>query len=330
MINVTTTTEAWPYVRPFHITGRIWTEVDVVIVEARLGDVRGFGEAAGVYYHAEDSASMARDLAQVATLPETSSRASLLDLLPAGGARNALDCALWDLESQRANLPVWRLAGLERVRPLVTTFTLGADDPEIVAEGARAATGAVSLKLKLKGDGQDAERVSLVRRARPDVWIGVDANQGFTQASLEALMPTLVGADVKVIEQPFPVGNEDWLDGLGSPIVIAADESCCDIDDLEPLVGRADMINIKLDKCGGLTRALALAAEARRLRFQLMVGNMGGTSLAMAPAFVLAQVCDFADLDGPTVLREDRVPSIFYSEGRIHCPAEVWGVGSTR
>lgn len=325
MISVTTAIEAWPYARPFHITGHTWTAAEVVIATASRDGLSGRGEAAGVYYHHEAPQGLAEQIAALGTLSAASPRAVLLDLLPPGGARNALDCALWDLEAKLAGRPVWRLAGLDGVRPLVTTFTLGADAPEAVAEGAKAATRASALKLKLVGDGLDGERVRLARRARPDAWIGVDANQGFTQDSLETLMPVLADAKVELIEQPFPVGREAWLDGLDAPIPIAADESVCDIADLEAVVGRAQMINIKLDKCGGLTRALALAAVARRMGFKLMVGNMGGTSLAMAPAFVLAQVCDLADLDGPTVLREDRAAAVAYAGGRIDCPAEVWG-----
>lgn len=325
MISVTTSIEAWPFERPFHITGRTWTTVDVLIAEARQDGACGRGEAAGVYYHDENPQQLAAQLQGFETLAPASARAALLDRLPPGGARNALDCALWDLEAKLADLPVWRLAGLDGVRPLVTTFTLGAEAPEVVAANAYATTRATALKLKLVGDGQDGERVRQVRAARPDAWIGVDANQGFTQDSLSGLMPILADARVQLIEQPFPVGREAWLDGLNSPIPIAADESACDIPDLEPLVGRVQMINIKLDKCGGLTRALALAATARRLGFQLMVGNMGGTSLAMGPAFVLAQVCDLADLDGPTVLKQDRTPAVSYAEGRIVCSDAVWG-----
>ena len=327
MITLTTSVEMWPYARPFHITGKTWTGVDVVLAEARRDGCAGRGEAAGIYFKDEHVDGLRAQIDALDPLPTASPRIALLDRLPAGGARNAVDCALWELEARLAGTPVWRLAGLDAVRPLITTFTLGAEAPAAVAANARSATRAASLKLKLTGDGQDGERVRQVRAARPDAWIAVDANQGFTRDGLDGLMSVLVDADVQLIEQPFPVGREDWLDGLNSPIPVAADESVCDVADLDRIVGRVDYLNIKLDKCGGLTRGLALAAQARRFGLKLMVGNMGGTSLAMAPAFVLAQFCDFADLDGPTVLVEDRRPSAQYSEGTLYCPDEVWGGG---
>jgi L-alanine-DL-glutamate epimerase-like enolase superfamily enzyme len=164
-----------------------------------------------------------------------------------------------------------------------------------------------------------------VRRARPDVWLGVDANQGFTRASLEALIPTLVEAGVQLVEQPFPVGSDAELDGIDVPIALAADESVRDLEDVSRVASWYDVINIKLDKCGGLTRALEIEAEARRLGLQVMVGCMGGTSLAMAPAYVLGLRCDLVDLDAPLLLADDRVPGVEYREGHITVPAGVWG-----
>jgi L-alanine-DL-glutamate epimerase-like enolase superfamily enzyme len=252
-------------------------------------------------------------------------RQTLQKLLPAGGARNALDCALWDLEAKRSGKPVWQLAGLDAPRPLRTTYTLGAEEPEAMAEGAKAYAAARAIKLKLTDDGRSAERVLAVREARPDVWLMVDANQGFTRESFARLLPTLAEARVDVVEQPFPVGNEAWLDGLDRPIRIAADESVQDRSDLEKMVGRVDVINIKLDKCGGLTEALLIAREARKLGFDLMVGNMGGSSLAMAPAFVVGQLCDVVDLDGPISLIDDYTPSVTYDDGSVWCSEAVWG-----
>jgi len=252
-------------------------------------------------------------------------RQQLLQLLPAGGARNAIDCALWDLEAKRASRPVWMLAGLDAPRPLLTTFTVGAAEPATMAEAARSFPAAHALKLKLTDDGLNADRVRAVRAACPDAWIMVDANQGFTRESFAHLLPALVDAGIAVVEQPFPIGSEAWLDGLDSPIMIAADESVQDHHDLPSLVGRAGMINIKLDKCGGLTEALAMAEQARGLGFELMVGNMSGSSLAMAPAFVLGQLCKVVDLDGPVFLRGDPQPSATYEDGRIWCDDAVWG-----
>ena len=247
-------------------------------------------------------------------------------MLPPGGARNAVDCAMWELEASRLGVPAHRLAGIETPRPLITTFTLGADEPEVMAEGARNYTDARAIKIKLTGSLQlDIERVRAVRNARPDVWLGIDANQGFGINDLPALVHAMGQQQVSLIEQPLPRGYESHLEGFKSPIPIAADESALSLADVPGLVGRFNVVNIKLDKCGGLTEALLMAAEARRLGLGVMVGNMVGTSYAMAPAFILGQLCDFVDLDGPTFLKEDRVPGAIYKDGTIFCPDEVWG-----
>jgi L-alanine-DL-glutamate epimerase-like enolase superfamily enzyme len=193
---------------------------------------------------------------------------------------------------------------------------------KIAMEGYRNAR---ALKLKLTGEPIDAERLKAVRAARPDAWIGVDANQGFTPQSLETLMPVLVETGVSLIEQPFPVGRECDLDGLHAPIPIAADESVQSRADLESLQGRFDIINIKLDKCGGFTEGLRMVRDGRRLGFGLMVGNMVGTSIAMGPAWLVGQSCDFADLDGPLPLREDVAPPVIYRDGYVSCSARGWG-----
>lgn len=319
--------KSWAITAPFHITGYTFTAFDALIVE--LTDAQGHvgcGEAQGVYYHKDTPVTMLAQIESLRAQIEAGiSREALQSLLPPGGARNVLDCALWDLEAKRANQPVWQLAGLASPKPLLTTYTLGADDPEKMAAGAAAYTHARALKLKLTDDGLSAERVLAVRQARPDVWLMVDANQGFSRESFAAILPTLVQARVDVVEQPFPVGSEAWLDGLARPIRIAADESVQDHHDLQKLVGRVDVINIKLDKCGGLTEALVIAAQARKLGFELMVGNMGGSSLAMAPSFVVGQLCDVVDLDGPLSLIEDYVPPVIYTDGKIWCPDALWG-----
>ena len=318
--------EKWALKVPFHITGYTFDVFDALVVSLQEGSHVGRGEALGVYYHDDTPVSMQ---AQVEALRERIeagvTRQQLLQLLPAGGARNAIDCALWDLEAKRAGRPVWMLAGLDAPRPLLTTFTVGAAEPATMAEAARSFPAAHALKLKLTDDGLNADRVRAVRAACPDAWIMVDANQGFTRESFAHLLPALVDAGIAVVEQPFPIGSEAWLDGLDSPIMIAADESVQDHHDLPSLVGRVGMINIKLDKCGGLTEALAMAEQARGLGFELMVGNMSGSSLAMAPAFVLGQLCKVVDLDGPVFLRGDPQPSATYEDGRIWCDDAVWG-----
>jgi L-alanine-DL-glutamate epimerase-like enolase superfamily enzyme len=249
--------------------------------------------------------------------------------MPAGGARNAVDCALWELEAARAGMPVWRLAGIDAPKPVVTTFTIGADSPEKMAQDAIGYAQASSLKLKLTGElDLDIARVHAVRAARPEAWIGVDANQGFTIDNLDPLVDALVEARVSLLEQPLARGREADLTGYKCPIPIAADESCLTLDDVPGLLDRFQVVNIKLDKCGGLTEALLIVEQARRLGLGVMVGNMVGTSLAMAPAFIVGQLCDFVDLDGPLVLASDRDPGVLYSEGRIWCGEDVWGSGS--
>jgi len=279
--------EKLPLVQAFHITGYTFTECEMLVVDLDDGKVSGRGEGIGVYYRGDTPKTM---LAQIEALREIIesgvTRHQLLYLLPAGGARNALDCALWDLEAKRKGQPVWQLLCMTAPKPLLTTFTLGADDPEIVADEARKLVDARAIKIKLTNDDRNAERVRAV---------------------------------------PFPVGQEAWLDGLNSPIPIAADESVQDHEDLQQLEGRVQVINIKLDKCGGLTEALRLARTARQLGFDLMVGNMGGSSWSMAPAFVVGAMCSFVDLDGPIFISADRTPSVSYQDGYVWCPDSVWG-----
>jgi L-alanine-DL-glutamate epimerase-like enolase superfamily enzyme len=324
-ISINIRTEHWPYTRPFHITGHTFDGSDALVVTAQQGAHQGRGEAAGVYYRQESMAGMTAQIDAIAEAAKGASRQDLLSLLGPGGARNALDCAWWDLEAKQAGRPVWELAGLRRVRPLLTTYTIGVDDPAVMATRARAFVSARAIKLKLSGDGGDAERVRAVRQARPDVWLGVDANQGFTPDSYHALLPTLVTAKVALVEQPFAVGREADLDGLNSPILLAADESVQDRHGIEAMRGRVDVINIKLDKCGGLTEALAMVELIKAAGMKVMVGNMVGTSLSAAPGYVLGQLCDFVDLDGPMFLARDRQPAIYYEDGHIVCPEQVWG-----
>jgi len=318
--------EKRPLTQAFHITGYTFTESEVLVVCLQDGERMGRGEGLGVYYRRDTPASMLEQIEAVRDRIELGiTREQLQSLLPAGGARNALDCALWDLEAKREGKPVWQLAGMPAPQPLLTTFTLSADEPEAMAESARQLSDARALKLKLTNDDRNAERVRAVRAARPGAWMMVDANQGFTRASLLEALPAFVEAGVAVLEQPFPVGNERWLDGLNSPIPLAADESVQDHRDLKNLVGRVQVINIKLDKCGGLTEALTMAQMARELGFKLMVGNMGGSSWSMAPAFVLGSLCSVVDLDGPVYVQTDRTPGVSYQDGRIWCPDSVWG-----
>lgn len=322
--------ESWPYRKPFRISGIAWTEMTDLLVNIEDGAHSGRGEAQGVYYQNETPESMTVQILAVREAIEAGiSRAELQTLMPPGGARNAIDCALWELESHRAGMPVWALAGLEKPRPLTTTWTVGADSPDAMArEASITYSGARAIKLKLTGDGEDVARVRAVRATRPDVWLGVDANQGLDRKSLEAMLPALVEARVSLIEQPVPVGRDAELDGLVSPIPLAADESVQVLADLPALEGRYQVVNIKLDKCGGLTEALEMARAARGRGLGVMVGNMSGTSLAMAPSFVVGQLCDIVDLDGPLLLAKDRTNTVLYQDGKIDCPPALWGAAA--
>ncbi|NUQ18388.1 MAG: dipeptide epimerase [Sphingomonas sp.] len=312
---------------PFRISGFVFESSDVVVAELSDGEFTGRGEAAGVYYLGDDSAHIVAELEVYREVIERcADREQLRQLMPRGGARNAVDCALWDLEAKRRDTDALRLATIREPRALVTTFTLGADEPEVMAEGARRYADAQAIKIKLTGELEiDIARVAAIRAARPDVWLGVDANQGYARADLDSLVEGLSMQRVSLLEQPLKRGRESDLDGYRCPIPIAADESALGLDDVPALLGRFDVINIKLDKCGGLTEALLIADEAKRQGLGVMVGNMVGTSLAMAPAFVVGQHCDVVDLDGPTFLVEDRKPSCQYRDGTIWCSDEVWG-----
>lgn len=312
---------------PFRISGHVFEVSPVTLVTLRKGHHSGRGEAAGVYYTHDTPAKMLRTIEQMRdVLADGITRQQLRALMPSGGARNAVDCALWELEARLANVPAWHLAGMEKPRPLLTTFTVGADDPGVMADKACAYTHARAIKLKLTGEAElDIERLRAVRKARPDAWIGVDANQGYVPATLAQLLPVLVDERVSLLEQPCRRGHESDLDGVDRTVPIAADESILDLDELEERAHRFDVINIKLDKCGGLTEGLMMAKRARELGKRVMVGNMVGTSLAMAPAFLLGQFCDIVDLDGPLFLDRDRTPGVVYADGHVDCPEAVWG-----
>ena len=312
--------------KPFRITGYLWKSIRVLVVQLESEGRVGRGEAIGIYYRNDTVDPMAAQIEAIRpALQCRLGRSELRSLLPPGGARNALDCAIWDLESKLAGRPAWSLAGLESPRPLVTTFTCGAEDPHDMAKAARAYAHARALKIKLTGEEIDVDRVRAVREARKDVWLGIDANQGFSRSFLERLMPVLVAERVELIEQPLPAGQDDLLDGIRSPIPLAADESVQTADDILALVGRYDVVNIKLDKCGGLTEGLKMARLAISLGLKPMVGNMLGTSLAMAPAFVLGQLCEIVDLDGPALLAKDRNNPVMYLDGTVSCPRSLWG-----
>jgi L-alanine-DL-glutamate epimerase-like enolase superfamily enzyme len=327
MIEVATQVERWELVEPFVTARDANTHVPVLVVRLTgPGGHHGWAEAAGVDYDGETPESMAAQVEALrGALHDRLTGSELLDLLPAGGARNAIDCALWDLRAKEAGSPAWQLAGLPAPQPVTTAFTIGLGDEADTRRKALQARDYPLLKLKV-----DAERhvglVRIVREAHPAARVIVDANQGWTRALLERLLPELHRLGVEMVEQPVRRGEDATLDGLRSPVPVAADESCTDRHSLAGLAGRYQSINIKLDKCGGLTEALMMCAEARRLGLGLMVGNMCGTSLAMAPAFLVAQACAVTDLDGPLLQRLDRPHAIRFERGVMHAPdPALWG-----
>lgn len=320
--------EPLPLKAPFAIAGRRFEAMPALVATLTDRDGHcGRGEASGVYYLDDGPDTMRATLeSQRAVIEAGIDRNELQALLPPGGARNALDCALWELQARRERRPVWALAGLPAAVPLVTAFTLGADAPGQVAAGARALAQARLIKLKLDGDVElDIARIRAARTARADVRLIADANQGYASERIAPLIAALSDHRVELLEQPFPRGRDADLDALAREIPLAADESVQGLDELDALRGRFDVVNIKLDKCGGLTEALAMAARARALGLRCMVGNMLGTSWAAAPAYVLGQLCDLVDLDGPTFIAADRAPAVSYRDGCVHCPEDVWG-----
>jgi L-alanine-DL-glutamate epimerase-like enolase superfamily enzyme len=330
MLRLTHETATLRLARPFRISGYLFETSDVLVVTLQDGIHSGRGEGAGAYYLGDDLANMVAQVEAVrAAIEAGPSREALRGIMLAGGARNAVDAALWELEASRAGVPVWRLAGLKtEPKPIVTTFTIGADTPDAMAASARGYAEASSIKVKLTGDlALDLERVSAIRTARPDIWLGVDGNQGFARADLAALVAGLLPHRVSLLEQPLARGCEADLDGFRSAIPIAGDESLLTLADVAPAKGRFDVVNIKLDKCGGLTEGLLMAAEARRVGLGVMVGTMMATSLGTAPGFILGQIADLVDLDGPALLAEDRQPGVVYRGGTLYAGPEVWGSG---
>lgn len=322
--------ERWPLAVPFHIAGHVIDAARLVSVTIGDGYHAGHGEASGVFYLDETPESIAAQIESVrASIEAGITRVQLLAVLPPGGARNAVDTALWALESQRQALPVWRVAGLPAPRPLLTTMTIGVDTPHAMARAARALTHARALKIKMDGTPADAARLAAIREIRPDVPLAVDANQGWSRAHFDAMMPVLHQLGVGMLEQPFAIGADACLEKIDCPIPLAADESFQDLGDLPTVARRYDIVNLKLDKCGGLTRALDLAAHVRDAGLSVMVGCMAGTSLAIAPAFLLGQLCDHVDLDGPIFLARDREAGVAYTDGLLHCKPQIWGHAGT-
>ncbi len=322
---LTVGSESWPLRGAFTISRGSKTSADVVVVEIAAGGAVGRGECVPYPRYGESPRSTARQIVALRGESEDGlSRAELQSRLPAGAARNAIDAALWDLEAKRSGTPAWKLAGLAQPAPLVSAYTLSLDTPARMAAAAAAAHRPL-LKLKLGGE-DDVERVRAVRMSAPDSRLIVDANEAWTPEILANAAPALAALGVELIEQPLPAGEDGALAALERPIPVCADESCHGEASLDGLAGRYEFVNIKLDKTGGLTAALALAAEARARGFGIMLGCMLGTSLGMAPAALMGAMAAYVDLDGPSLLDRDREPGIRYEGSVMHpSPAGLWG-----
>lgn len=327
MRTLTVEIESWPVAGAFTIARGSRTSVDIVRVQVSEGQVSGQGEATAIYYHGESAQSVCDQIEGVAdAIRHGASRADLMQILPRGAARNALDCALWDWEAKASGRPAWALAGLPEPQSLLTAFTISVADPARMETDARIAADRYPLlKLKLAGEG-DLDRVAAVRRGAPDARLIVDANESWSGRDVVAEATALAAFGVELIEQPVKRGDDAVLEGLRSPVPLCADESCQDRADLARCVGRYDAINIKLDKAGGLTEALALAAEAKAAGLELMVGCMLSTSLGIAPALLVAQQARWVDVDGPLLLARDRADAVRF-DGAMAFPAQraLWG-----
>jgi L-alanine-DL-glutamate epimerase-like enolase superfamily enzyme len=318
--------ETWPVAGSFTIARGSKTHVDVVIVEIDCEGRVGRGEGTAIYYHGETAvrvADQARAIADAVAGGVT--RTDLLRLMPRGAARNAVDCALWDIEAKMSGLHVSSLAGMRDLTPLQSAFTISVADPATMEKDARAAASYPLLKLKLAGAG-DLDRVAAVRRGSPEARLIVDANESWTGRDVAAEAAALVPFGVELIEQPVKAGQDALLDGVVSPIPLCADESCQDRSDLDRCAGRYAAVNIKLDKAGGLTEALALAADARARGMEIMVGCMLCTSLGIAPAMLVGQSARWIDIDGPLLLARDRENPIAFDRGMASLPSPaLWG-----
>ncbi len=319
---ITVTPDTFRLAQVFTISRGSRTEAKVLTVRVSDGGVTGWGECVPYARYDETLDSVT---AQIAALPDVLSRAALYDLLPAGAARNAVDCALWDLEAKRAGQRVWDLAGLPEPGPEITAYTLSLDTPDAMREQAAKNAHRPLLKIKL-GTPDDMPRLEAVRAGAPEAKIIVDANEGWSAEVYADLAPHLVRLGVALVEQPLPAAQDDALIGMARPVPVCADESCHDRTSLPHLKGKYDVVNIKLDKTGGLTEALALKQAAMAEGYDIMVGCMIGSSLAMAPATLVAQGAMVTDLDGPLLLAEDREQPLTFDAAGVHPPAAaLWG-----
>ena len=321
-MNIKTKVDVFPLKKLFTISRGSRTEAEVVSVKVSKDGFTGYGECVPYKRYNETVKSV---IDQITNLNQVNNRYELEQNLPSGAARNALDCAFWDLEAKLNNTSVADLINLS-ISPVITSFTLSLDTSEKMGQEAQLNSHLPILKIKLGGGNEDLERIKSVRKFAPQSDIIVDANEGWSLDEYNYLMPHFVEAKIKMIEQPFPSQSDGELKNINRPIPICADESCHDTSSLEKCIGKYDVINIKLDKTGGLTEALKLKKNAELRNFDIMVGCMVGSSLAMAPAIYVAQNVKWVDLDGPLLLSEDRKNPLKYSNSKIHPPLkDLWG-----
>lgn len=325
MIQIDAQQQSWPLKKPFRIARGTSTEARTVVVTASNGRHTGRGEAVPIRRYKQTVATV---LAQIDVLKSAGDfdRLALQQLLPAGPARNAVDCALWDLEAKTSGKRVWELAGVPVRDMVMTAITLSLDTPSAMAAAAAALPKASLLKLKLGGDDLDLSRIEAVRKVAPDARLLIDANESWSPSHYRKTAPALSGLGVDLLEQPFPANADEVLESLEHPVPVCADESCHTSMDLGHLTNRYEILNIKLDKTGGLTEALLLAQRAREAGFKLLVGCMVCTSLGIAPARVLASLTDYVDLDGPLLLAHDCEGGLTFQNQWIGIPPrELWG-----
>ncbi|MDU0360119.1 N-acetyl-D-Glu racemase DgcA [Rhizobium sp. 25PS6] len=317
---------SFPIAGTFTISRGAKTEAEVITCTLVEEGAQGLGECVPYRRYGETMQSVFAQIEAARPLIEAGiSRRDLLSAMPPGAARNAVDCALWDLEAKRTGDSVAARLGLSAPQPLTTAITISLGEPEVMAARAREHAGRALLKVKV-GTGDDESRIRAVRAAAPDAEIILDANEGWPEAVLERHLHIAAEAGIALVEQPLPAGRDGLLAEIRRPLLVCADESVHHTGDLASLADRYDAINIKLDKTGGLTEALVMKAEAERLGFSIMIGCMVGTSLAMAPAVLLAQNADFVDLDGPLLLARDREPGLRYTASLVFPPeTTLWG-----
>lgn len=319
---ITVAAETFALAQTFTISRGSKTHAHVLTVRITRGGATGWGECVPYARYGESLESVA---AQIAALPAGITRADLATALPAGAARNAVDCALWDMEAKQTGRRVWELAGLPAPQPKIIAYTLSLNTPDVMQQAAAKNAHRPILKIKL-GTPEDMPRLEAVRKGAPRSVLILDANEGWSPEIYADLAPHLLRLGVALVEQPLPAGADDMLGEIARPLPVAADESAHDAASLAGLRGKYDVVNLKLDKTGGLTEGLRARAEAARLGLGLMVGCMVGSSLAMAPATLLAQGAAFSDLDGPLLLKEDRSHPLHYDSAGVHPPeVALWG-----